>query len=91
MADFTGPGVAIKRGRRQKPRTTAGPGFAADYVALTGFVARLPPSSFGSRFRREKQQNSFLGPWSPLHVDGHCTISCPGSNGHANTTGIPKR
>src|SRR6185437_2812441 len=51
--DFTGPGVAIKRGRRQEPRTTAGSSLPADCL-VCGFVAPLTPSSFGSRFGKEK-------------------------------------
>src|SRR5215467_16025635 len=65
--DFTGPGVATKRGRRQEPRTTPDRDPEADYL-VCGFVALLPPSSFGSRFERGKTAKPSLVPL--LHYHG---------------------
>jgi len=47
----------------------------ANSLVCRGFVALLTPSSFGSRFGKEKQQNSFLDPLSGLHFNTHCLTS----------------
>ena len=60
MTDFTGPGVAMKRGRRQEPRTIA-------ELSASGLLARWirrVPAAVLLRFaiRKRKTAKSLLGP-----------------------------